>query len=263
MRIHPSEQTLTLACNYNTILTDSTVGNALKYTLSGKVTIKLFTDQGSTAMQEEVANITLLVEDTGIGMSKDFVSNDVFVPFRQADSHSPGTGLGLSIVKEVVKEFKGSLDVHSELGKGSRVSVRFAAKLTEPPESSDDDLRSSLGAQNRHIRMFQLADYLGHSSPRNMKSVAGSLQRTASQWLGCETSNSREMTPVPRGCICAVFEAELSALNKERADGVRNLIETLAESDSRLLIFARSIASSQPEFEFENFKNKPIYVHQP
>jgi anti-sigma regulatory factor (Ser/Thr protein kinase) len=242
-------------------LTGSTVGNALKYTPSGKVTINLFTDQGSET--EETTNVTLLVEDTGIGMSKDFVSNDVFVPFRQADSHAPGTGLGLSIVKEVVKEFKGSLDVHSELGKGSRVSVRFAAKLNKPSESADDDLGSSLGAQGRHIRMFHLADYLGHLSPRSTKSVASSLQRTASQWLGCETSTSRELTPMPPGCICAVSEAELGMLNREQPDGVRTLIETLAESDSRLLIFARSIASSQPEFEFENFRNKPIYVHQP
>jgi hypothetical protein len=196
-------------------------------------------------------------------MSRDFVANDVFVPFRQADSHSPGTGLGLSIVKEVVKEFKGSLDVHSELGKGSRVSVRFTAKLTKPSESTDDSLGSSPSAQGKHIRMFQLADQLGHPSSRNTKSVASSLQRTASQWLGCEVSTSREMTPVPRGSLCAVSETEISILNEEHSDGVRNLIKTLAESDSRLLIFARSIASSQPEFEFENFKNKPIYVHQP
>jgi len=243
-------------------LTGLTVGNALKYTPSGRVTIKLFTDQGSD--EEESTNVTLLVEDTGIGMSKDFVANDVFVPFRQADSHSPGTGLGLSIVKEVVKEFKGSLDVHSELEKGSRVSVRFAATLTKPSESADDDLGSSVvGAQGRHIRMFQLADHLGRSSPHSTRNVAGSLQRTASQWLGCEISTSQEMTPVPPGCTCAVSEAELSMLNREHPDGVRALIETLAESDSRLLIFARSIASSQPEFEFKNFKTKPIYVHQP
>jgi hypothetical protein len=238
------------------------VGNALKYTISGKVTVKLFTDQATTARSDEpeTTNVTLLVEDTGIGMSRDFVSNDVLVPFRQADSHSPGTGLGLSIVKEVLKEFKGSLDIHSELGKGSRISVRFAAKLTKPSESTDDDLDSSLGAQARHLRMLDLAGYPGHSSSR---SVAGSLQRTASQWLGCEVSSSQDTTPGPQGSICAISENDLSVLNKTRSDGLRTLIESLAESDSRLLIFGRSIASCQPEFEFENFTHKPIYVHQP
>jgi hypothetical protein len=246
-------------------LTISTVGNALKYTVSGKVTVKLFTDQASTVSSdgEETANVTLLVEDTGIGMSRDFVSNDVFVPFRQADSHSPGTGLGVSIVKEVVKEFKGSLEVRSELGKGSRVSVRFAATLTKPTGSTDDDLGSSLGAQARHLRMLHLPDNPGHRSSRSTKCVADSLQQIASQWLGCEVSSSRGMTPGMRGSMCVMSENDLSELNKTRSDGVRDLIEALAESDSRLLIFGRSIASCQPEFEFEDFKHKPIYVHQP
>jgi hypothetical protein len=259
---HASEQLITLACNNGTMLTSPTVGNALKYTRSGKVTIKLFSDQGSTSSSDEpeTSNVTLLVEDTGIGMSRDFVSNDVLVPFRQADSHSPGTGLGLSIVKEVVKEFGGSLDIHSELGKGSHISVSFAAKLTKPSDSTDDDLGSSVGLQARHVRMLDPANHPGHSSSR---SVAGSLRRTASQWLGFEVSSSQEMTPGPRGSICAISENDLSVLNKTRSDGVQTLIEALAESDSRLLIFGRSIASCQPEFEFENFTHKPIYVHQP
>jgi hypothetical protein len=247
------------------MLTGSIVGNALKYTLSGRVTVKLYIDRENTADidGDDVTNVILLVEDTGIGMSRDFVSNDVLVPFRQADSHSTGTGLGLSIVKEVVKEFKGSLRVRSELGKGSRVSVTFAAKFTKPPETKNDDLGSSLSAQVRHIHMFDMADHPHHSSSRSTKNVAGSLQRIASQWLGCEVSSSRDMTPGPRGSVCAISENDLSVLNKTRSDGVRTLIETLAESDSRLLIFGRSIASCQPEFEFEDFKHEPIYVHQP
>jgi hypothetical protein len=229
------------------------------------VTVKLSTDRGSAERSDanDIANVTLLVEDTGIGMSRDFVSNDVFVPFRQADFQSPGTGLGLSIVKEIVKEFKGSLHVRSELGNGSRVSVTFAASFIKPPEGTNDDLGNSLGAQARHICMLHMADQLDNSTSRGTKSVAGSLQRTASQWLGCEVSSSRDLTPGPRGSLSAISESELSELNKTRSDGVQTLIDNLAEADSRLLIFGRSIASCQPEFEFENFKHKPTYIHQP
>jgi len=191
------------------------------------------------------------------------VSHDVFVPFRQANSHSTGTGLGLSIVKEVVKEFKGSLDVHSELGKGSMVSVRFAAKFTRSPHATNDDSDSSLEVQARHIRMIDLSEHLDHQTSRGTKSVGDSLQRTASQWLGCEVSSSQKVTPGIRGSICAVSEEEISVLNTARPDGVRTLIEALANLDSRLLIFGRSIASCQPEFKFENFEPRPIYVHQP
>jgi len=226
------------------------------------VTVKLFTDPGNTS-KNDTANITLSVEDTGIGMSKDFVSNYAFVPFRQADAHSTGTGLGLSIVKEVVKEFKGSLDLNSELGKGSRVSVRFAAKFTKTSEASDDDLSGLPGAQVKRIHMLHVADCLGHSSSRSIKSVAGSIQRTASQWLGCEVSYSKELTPGPRGSICAISESELSMINTQRADGVRSFVELLGKSGCRLLIFSSSMASCQPAFEFKNFEQKPIYVHQP
>jgi hypothetical protein len=229
------------------------------------VTIKLFTDNGSNSNGHghDITDVTVLVEDTGIGMSRDFVSNDAFVPFRQADAHSTGTGLGLSIVKEVVKEFKGSLKIHSELGKGSSVSVKFAANFTEPSEASDDDLVGLSGARIRQLHVLHLAEHLGHPRSRSITSVAGSLQRIASQWLECEVSSSREITPGPRGSVCAISETEIGMLNMQRSDGVRSLIETLAESDSRLLIFAPSMASSQPMFEFKSFKHKPIYVHQP
>ena len=265
METHPSGRIFALACKKSTKLILSIVGNALKYTPSGRVTVKLSADRESSADDDGdgAVNVTLLVEDTGIGMSRDFVSNDLFVPFRQADSHSTGTGLGLSIVKEVVKEFKGSLDVHSELGKGSRVLVSFAAKFTTPPEATDDDLGRSLGAQARHLRMLHLPDHPGHQSSCSTKCVADSLQRTASQWLGCEVSSSRGLTSGLPGSICAISENDLSELNKSHSDGVRDLVEALAESDSRLLIFGRSIASCQPEFGFEDFKHKPIYVHQP
>ena len=98
-------------------------GNSLKYTPSVLITIRLFSNDSPI---DGMDRVTLQVEDTGIGMSKDFISNDLFVPFRQADPHSTGTGLGLSIVKQVVKEFKGSLHVDSEIGKGSCISIDFA-----------------------------------------------------------------------------------------------------------------------------------------
>ena len=96
------------------------------------MTVKLFTTDDSSIAEDKVC-VNLQIEDTGIGMSRDFVANDMFLPFRQADSHSAGTGLGLSIVKEVIKEFKGSLDVQSEIGKGSCVTTRFIAKLITRP----------------------------------------------------------------------------------------------------------------------------------
>jgi two-component sensor histidine kinase len=236
------------------------VGNSLKYTRSGLITVKLFSNESSA---DGMNHVTLQVEDTGIGMSKDFISNDLFVPFRQADSHSTGTGLGLSIVKQVVKEFKGSLEVDSEIGKGSRVSVRFAAKFTDFPDEVDDGPKGILDSRPKQICMLQMAKYLDRPLSSVTQSVADSVQRIASQWYGCEISSTQGSAPISQGRLCVISEDELSLLNTIHDNGAKNLIDTLAGSGSSLLVFGRSIASSQPEFDFQGFARRPIYMHQP
>lgn len=236
------------------------VGNSLKYTPSGSITIRLSSNE---RYNDDTEYITLQVEDTGIGMTQEFISNDLWVPFRQADSHSAGTGLGLSIVKEVAKEFKGSLHVDSEPGTGSCMSVRFAARFTEPPEAANDGFCISPDSSVKHLCMLHLADYSGRSTSPATQGVADSLQRTASQWLGCSVDASRGSLPTSRNNVCVISEDELSSLDTAREHGAKNLIETLAESGSSLLIFGRSIASCQPEFDFKGFAHKPIYIHQP
>jgi len=245
------------------VLTTITVGNALKYTHSGTISVKLFTDEDRKVTNNDDATtyVTLRVDDTGIGMSREFIANSMFTPFRQADSHSPGTGLGLSIVKEVAKEFRGSLVVDSEIGKGSSVSVRFAAKFTQRTEAEDDEARPSL--TSRRIYMLHAADSSKTTASRQTQSVGDSLQRTASQWLGCEILEPQGLKGPDHGSLCVIAEEELLALHKIHANGVKNLIDSLAESGSQVLIFGRLISSCQSEFEFESFRQNPLYIHQP
>lgn len=197
-------------------------------------------------------------------MSKSFLANDALSPFRQADPHSNGTGLGLSIVKEVAKEFKGSLSIESDLGSGSRVSICFTTTFTEPASALMDgfDSRSPL-SEISHLHMLPLSHHLGCSLDPSISGVADSIQRTASQWLGCEVSSSQAMGPGPRGAICVVSEAELSILNTKAENAVRKLVEGLARENSRLLIFGPSLASCWPNFDFKDFAFKPLYIHQP
>ena len=96
------------------------VDNAIKYNRGGGgVTVTVAPVDGKA---------TLIVEDTGIGISKEDKSR-VFERFYRVDkSHSKeigGTGLGLSIVKHGVEYHKGTLSVESELGKGTRITVKI------------------------------------------------------------------------------------------------------------------------------------------
>lgn len=96
--------------------------NAIKYNKeNGKVMITVAPVNGKA---------TLIVEDTGIGISKDDQSR-VFERFYRVDkSHSKevgGTGLGLSIVKHGVEHHNGKITLESEPDKGTKITVVFNA----------------------------------------------------------------------------------------------------------------------------------------
>jgi signal transduction histidine kinase len=92
------------------------VGNALKYTEKGTISVSL---EGGEQVGDSTADtqpLTLIVEDSGIGISDTFLNNDLYTPFKQERSHTAGTGLGLSIVKQIAKELGAQLNVTSEVG---------------------------------------------------------------------------------------------------------------------------------------------------
>lgn len=103
------------------------VSNAVKFTEQGGVRVIV-----KKAAQRE--GIELDVIDTGIGMSKEGLSH-LFNRFQQADNSITrrfgGTGLGMSITVNLINRMGGSIDVKSELGKGTRFTVYLPLKLSQ------------------------------------------------------------------------------------------------------------------------------------
>lgn len=82
--------------------------------------------------QEGYALIQTKVSDTGIGMSEEFLPSlfELFTRERNTTlSKIPGTGLGTAIVKNLVDFMNGSIEVESELGKGSTFSIIIPHKI--------------------------------------------------------------------------------------------------------------------------------------
>ena len=150
------------------IITDSTkmqeilsnlISNAIKYTSAGgKVTIDTrelpYDKEGYTLIQTKVS-------DTGIGMSEEFLPSlfELFTRERNTTlSKIPGTGLGMAIVKNLVDLMNGSIEVESELGKGSTFTITIDHKLgnEEKDKVKQEDLVvSKHSLEGKHVLLAE------------------------------------------------------------------------------------------------------------
>lgn len=110
--------------------------NAIKYTSPGG-NVSLIVEEAENDFPG-YGMYRFIVEDDGIGISKEFISS-LFEPFKResntTQSGVPGTGLGLAVVKNMVDLMKGDIEVESEPGKGSRFIVSLRLKLQEGQET--------------------------------------------------------------------------------------------------------------------------------
>ncbi len=100
------------------------IDNALKYTNKGNVTIKL---------EKEAEFVKLIVSDTGIGISDDYIQH-VFTPYSQEETgysrSFEGVGLGLPLAKRLIELNGAAISVKSEKDKGTEFILSFENKLS-------------------------------------------------------------------------------------------------------------------------------------
>jgi CheY-like chemotaxis protein len=114
------------------------VGNALKFTDTGRVSVHL----KAKAPQDDCQEVILTVADTGIGIAPDRIS-DLFQPFTQIHRdrhfHSEGCGLGLAICKHMAMLMNGDIAVASEVNRGSAFTFRASLAVAGEPEDSETE----------------------------------------------------------------------------------------------------------------------------
>ena len=103
------------------------LSNSTKYTPEGG-SIQLSLSEEKSPKGENYIRIHIKVKDNGIGMSPDFLKR-IYESYSRADgvrvSKTQGTGLGMAITKYIVEAMEGSLNITSELDKGTEVSLTF------------------------------------------------------------------------------------------------------------------------------------------
>lgn len=119
----------------NQILTNL-LSNAVKFTPPGGcVKLKIHQPEADA----NASHIHFEISDTGIGMTKEYLSH-IWVPFEQADSSISrrfgGSGLGLSITKSLVDLMGGTISVQSDLGVGTTFFIDLTFARAEQPVSS-------------------------------------------------------------------------------------------------------------------------------
>jgi signal transduction histidine kinase len=80
-------------------------------------------------------HLSLVVEDTGVGMTDD-VLNKLFIPFFTTKDINEGTGLGLSVVHGIVTSHGGTIKVESKVGRGTRFEIKLP--LTGAPDVEEN-----------------------------------------------------------------------------------------------------------------------------
>jgi signal transduction histidine kinase len=115
---------------------DCLLENALKFTSGGgRVEVQVYTEPGW---------VCLAVTDTGIGMTEEELER-IFTRFYQRDRSTTrqyrGIGLGLTLVRAVIEEHSGRVEVESQLGQGSRFTMKLPA-LSPVAQLVEDDMTS-------------------------------------------------------------------------------------------------------------------------
>lgn len=143
------------------------VSNAVKFTPKDgniKITVK------NVGFQDGVIIDQIIISDDGIGMSAEYIPH-MFDAFSQEDatrtSTTQGTGLGMAITKQLLKLMDGDIDVESELGKGT--SVTLTMKLHKATKEQIEQWKSSQFIKNTDTVLSGKRILLCEDHPLNAK----------------------------------------------------------------------------------------------
>lgn len=124
------------------------IGNSMKFTRDGYIQVTLRElphTPGSRVLPVEMAVI-----DTGKGISKNFLKDQLFQPFSQENPLQTGTGLGLAIVNSIIRSesVNGKVDVWSSEGLGTEIKITLNVELES--DESKDPSPASEGTSSRN-----------------------------------------------------------------------------------------------------------------
>ncbi|HEY4092248.1 MAG TPA: transporter substrate-binding domain-containing protein [Luteibacter sp.] len=162
------------------------VGNAIKFTAAGYVSVGVHVDQEHAGRQR----IRFVVSDTGIGIHAAKLRH-VFAPFSQAESSTTrrfgGTGLGLSISRRLIERMGGHIVIQSEPGKGTVVTATVELPIGDPLAVASSSPAAAMPQASQPVAAVRIL--VAEDHPVNQQLVRAQL---GMHGLGCEMVDDGE-----------------------------------------------------------------------
>ncbi len=136
------------------------LSNACKFTPeNGSVTLAM----RQTEKQENTVTCEFVVRDTGIGMSPEFAKR-LFMPFERENTSTvskvQGTGLGMAITKSFVDRMGGTIEVKSQKGEGTTLTMRLRFQTAAPDEHPGTETGKESHTDFSGVRLLLAEDNL-------------------------------------------------------------------------------------------------------
>lgn len=240
--------------------------NAIKYTKTGEVILKVYTSLG----EKELINLVIEVQDTGIGISENNLKY-LFNSFNRIDEKKnrniEGSGLGLAITKQLVELMNGSIQVESILGKGSTFKVTLPQQIVSAEPIGDFKV-SSHEDQPKYRENFHAPEakiLVVDDVNMNLKVFAGLLKKTQIQVY---TAISGEE------CLKKVNEEKYDIIFLDHMmpnmDGIETYramqaMDTPNSGTPVIMLTANALEGAKEQYMSEGFSNylsKPIHADQ-
>lgn len=247
------------------------VGNAVKFTESGSVYLRVNLAAEINATAPVLLPIGFEVIDTGIGISEQALE-ELFQPFRQADLSTArrfgGSGLGLAITKELVDLMGGRISVQSRIGDGSR--FRFELTFEHPGALSQVETtprrRQSTSIEQARAAFKGVRVLIAEDNPLNQEVASAVMAH-----LGCTVDLVNNGTDAVRAASATRYDLIMLDWHMPRMDGVvaaqhikNEQTKNTNETPTPIVLTTATIFSTDDRCKHtavDDFLPKPYRVH--
>ncbi|KAL4790901.1 hypothetical protein BDV19DRAFT_371479 [Aspergillus venezuelensis] len=234
--------------------------NALKYTPRGFIYLGLKASNPQSDGEGSQFQVTFTVKDTGQGMGSEFLRDGLYAPFSQEDSLAPGSGLGLSIVRKSLIALHGTIEVNSEKGKGTQVSIQAPMNLASAPNKTDESQLAatySLVRKQAEGKTIGLIGFHAASPPDTDFTLFQSLQRLCENWFGLTVHMASSQNELSR---CDFYLTASSETDNAEAEELQRLDIDAADTPSPLIVICQTPKVAHNMFARAQGRNKKAII---